>query len=203
MWQGCLGIVLILALAGCAVFTADKIQDTSLPIPSGLASKPGLHIEFNFYRGQPDNASARSIPIAREGLEPMLLKTLESSGLFDHYSLAPEPARSGDYVLKLKLYNHSPMAASVASGMLTGATLFLVPGVARDDFTLTGELLDPALQPIAVHRNDDAIRTWMGVWFIPWMSHSTEEAISDTFTRQVKDLLKTLVAEQSTIRATQ
>lgn len=198
-----LGLVLLLTQSGCAVFPGDQVAPTPAPIASPSFARPGLHVEFNFYRGEPDDGDARSIPVAREGLEPALIQALQASELFSHYSLAPDRAEPGDYVLKLKLYNHSAMTASVASGMLTGATLFIVPGVAKDNFTLTGELFDPSLHPVARHRNDDSIKTWMGIWFLPFMGHTTGEAITDTFTRQVNELLKTLIAEQPTFQTLQ
>jgi hypothetical protein len=182
------------------VFPSDQVASTPVPITALHSVRPGLHVEFNFYRGKPGDADARSIPVAREGLKPTLIEALDASGLFSHYSLAPDRAEPGDYVLKLKLYNHSPMVASVASGMVTGATLFIVPGVAKDNFTLTGELLDPALRPVAQHRNVDSIKTWIGIWFLPFMGHTTGEAINDTFTRQINELLRILVAEQPALQ---
>ncbi|TWI50961.1 hypothetical protein IQ22_03661 [Pseudomonas duriflava] len=191
-----LWMLFLLALTGCAAFPGHQVAVTPLPLATEHTIKPGLHVEFNFYRGTPGETGARSIPIVREGLEPALIKALAASELFSHITLAPEPGQIGDYVLKLKVYNHSSLLGSVASGLITGTTLFIVPGVAKDHYTMTGELLAPSLVPLGQHRNEETVSTWMGIWFLPLMKHTTADAINDAFNRQVNELLKTLIADR-------
>ncbi|MCD4865545.1 hypothetical protein [Pseudomonas sp. PLB05] len=190
-------LLCLLLLAGCAAFPGDELPSQPFRAPaSEQQQRPNVLVEFNFYRGEVEDAKeATSIAVAREGLKPRLRQVLEHSQLFNRITLVPEPGRPDDALLRLKLYNSTSYAAAIASGLITGATFFLVPGTARDDYVLTAEWLAPGgSSPIRV-RNASSVRTWMGVWFLPLAaSHQAGTAIEDTFARQVNEALRQLQA---------
>jgi len=186
----------LVLLAGCAAFPGDELPSTPFRAPvEAQQHRPNVLVEFNFYRGEVQDKDATSIAVAREGLKPTLRQVLERSGLFDRITLVPEPGQPDDALLRLKLYNSTSYAAAIASGMITGATFFLVPGTAKDDYVLTAEWLPPGSQTPQRAKNAASVRTWMGVWFLPLAaSHSAGTAIEETFRRQVNDVLKQLQA---------
>lgn len=183
-------------LAGCAAFPGDELPATPFRAPpEAQQHRPNVLVEFNFYRGEAQAKDATSIAVAREGLKPQLREVLERSGLFERITLVPEPGKPDDALLRLKLYNDTSYAAAIASGLITGATFFLVPGTAKDDYVLTAEWLAPGGQTPARAKNAASVRTWMGIWFLPLAaSHTAGAAIEETFSRQVSAALKQLQA---------
>lgn len=189
-------LLCLLLLAGCAAFPGDELSSQPFRAPANEQQhRPNVLVEFNFYRGEAQDKDATSIAVAREGLKPTLRQVLERSGLFDRITLVPAIGQSDDALLRLKLYNSTSYAAAIASGLITGATFFLVPGTAKDDYVLTAEWLPPTSQTPLRAKNAASVRTWMGVWFLPLAaSHSAGTAIEETFRRQVNDVLKQLQA---------
>lgn len=188
-------LLCLLLLAGCAAFPGDELSSQPFRAPlSEQPQRPKVLVEFNFYRGTVEDAKdATSIAVAREGLKPRLREVLERSNLLDRITLVPEPGRPDDALLRLKLYNSTSYAAAIASGLITGATFFLVPGTAKDDYVLTAEWIAPGSGPSTRVRNASSVRTWMGVWFLPLAaSHQAGTAIEETFARQVNDALRQL-----------
>ena len=190
-------LLCLLLLAGCAAFPGDELSSQPFRAPANEQQhRPNVLVEFNFYRGEAQDKDATSIAVAREGLKPTLRQVLERSGLFDRITLVPAIGQPDDALLRLKLYNSTSYAAAIASGLITGATFFLVPGTAKDDYVLTAEWLPPASQIPLRAKNAASVRTWMGVWFLPLAaSHSAGTAIEETFRRQVNDVLKQLQAD--------
>ncbi|QDD87644.1 hypothetical protein [Pseudomonas oryzihabitans] len=190
-------LLCLLLLAGCAAFPGDELSSQPFRAPaSEQQHRPNVLVEFNFYRGEAQDKDATSIAVAREGLKPTLRQVLERSGLFDRITLVPAIGQPDDALLRLKLYNSTSYAAAIASGLITGATFFLVPGTAKDDYVLTAEWLPPASQTPLRAKNAASVRTWMGIWFLPLAaSHSAGTAIEETFRRQVNDVLKQLQAD--------
>ncbi|MDR6232729.1 hypothetical protein [Pseudomonas oryzihabitans] len=192
-------LLCLLLLAGCAAFPGDELSSQPFRAPaSEQQHRPNVLVEFNFYRGEAQDKDATSIAVAREGLKPTLRQVLERSGLFDRITLVPAIGQPDDALLRLKLYNSTSYAAAIASGLITGATFFLVPGTAKDDYVLTAEWLPPASQTPLRAKNAASVRTWMGIWFLPLAaSHSAGTAIEETFRRQVNDVLKQLQADSA------
>jgi hypothetical protein len=180
-----------LGLGGCASFPAEEVPRTTMPSVTQYQQKPGVYVDFKFYQGLP-GAGASEIGQAREHLRPALERRLDASGLFSRYTLDPAQKREGDYVLRLKMYNHGSSGGAAVSGFISGLTLGIIPGTAKDEYSMTLEVLDPQNQPLQSMRNHDAIRTWMGWIFLPMAGNTPDKAVNDTFGRQVDALLKEL-----------
>lgn len=180
-----------LGLGGCASFPAEDVPRTSMPSFTQYQQKPGVYVDFKFYQGLP-GAGASEIGQAREHMRPALEQRLAASGMFSHYTLDPAQKREDDYVLRLKVYNHGSSGGAAISGFITGLTLGIIPGTAKDEYSMTLEVLDGQNQPLQSVRNHDAIRTWMGWIFLPMAGNTMDKALYDTFNRQVDALLKEL-----------
>jgi hypothetical protein len=184
-------------LAGCASFPGDQVPETQIPSVTQYQQKPGVYVDFTFFGGEPNSPSAVPMPQARDMLKPRLEQLLADSKLFSHYTLDSFQKQPGDYTLRLKVYNHGSVGAAMASGFLTGFSLFVIPGSAKDEYRMSAELLGPDGQQVTQRSNDESVRTWMGIWFLPLAGNTPQEAITDAFSRQFNALLKELVDNQS------
>ncbi|MDF0732393.1 hypothetical protein P0Y43_16910 [Pseudomonas entomophila] len=188
-----LGLALVLTLGGCASFTKDEVAPVTLPSMAAYANKPNIYVDFDFYVGEPGNASANEVPQAREQLKPELQRVLAASGLFGRVTLDEFDKQPGDQSLRLKVYNHPAGGGAMILGFISGFTFGVIPAVGTDQYTMSLESLDEHGQTLAKNSNHDAISTWIGIWFIPLMGNTPKAAVTDTFGRQVNALLKTWV----------
>ncbi|QXI17728.1 hypothetical protein [Pseudomonas hamedanensis] len=188
-----LALGLVLALGGCASFTKDEVAPVTLPSMANYANKPNVYVDFDFYQGEPNSASAVEMPQARDQLKPQLQKVLTDSGLFGRVTLDEFQKQPGDYSLRLKMYNHPPNAGSMVLAFISGFSMMIIPAYGTDQYTMSLETLDGHGQTLTSASNHDAIGTWVGIWFIPLMANTPKDAVNDTFTRQVNALLKQMV----------
>ncbi len=192
-----LGMALALSLAGCASFPGDQIPESKLPSMASYQQKPSVYVDFKFYQGKPGDKGAVETPQAREMLKPQLESLLRDSGLFSRYTLDEFQRQPGDYTLKLKVYNSGSAGAAMVSGFITGFSLFLIPGSAKDEYSMSLQVVDPQGQQLALNQNDESVRTWIGIWFLPMAAHTPKDAITDAFSRQFNALLKQAVEQQT------
>ncbi|WP_421681926.1 hypothetical protein [Stutzerimonas urumqiensis] len=188
-----IGLAALLALTGCASFPGDQVPETTLPSMASYQQRPSVYVDFMFYRGQAGDANAVEIPQARDQLKPQLEAALRDSGLFSRYTLDPFQKQKGDYTLKLAVYNSGNAGAATVSGMISGFTMMVIPATAKDEYTMTLQVLGEDGNAMPIGQNNESVRTWMGLVFIPMMGNTPAEAINDSFRRQLNALLKALV----------
>ena len=191
-----LGMALALTLAGCASFPGDQVPETTLPSMVSYQQRPNVFVDFTFYQGKAGDPAAVEVPQARDSLKPQLEASLRESGLFNQYTLDEFQKRPGDYTLKLNVYNSGSSGAAMVSGMISGFTFMVIPATAKDEYTMTLQVLDDQGQPVLTGQNNDSVRTWMGLIFIPMMAYTPAEAINDSFRRQLNALLKQMVDQR-------
>lgn len=192
-----LGMALVFTLAGCASFPGDQVPETTLPSMASYQQRPSVFVDFTFYQGKAGDTNAVEVPQARDALKPQLEASLRDSGLFSRYTLDEFQKQPGDYTLKLNVYNSGATGAAMVSGMISGFSLMVIPATAKDEYTMTLQVLDAQNQPVLAGQNNESVRTWMGLIFIPMMAFSPAEAINDSFRRQFNALLKQLVDQQA------
>lgn len=192
-----LGLALALGLSGCASFTQDEVAPVNLPSMSSYSNKPNVYVDFDFYQGTLKSSTAVEIPQARDMLKPQLQKVLSDSGLFGRVTLDEFQKQPGDYNLRLKVYNHPPGGGQMVMAFISGLTMTIIPALATDQYSMSLETLDPQGQAVTSGTNHDSVNTWMGIWFVPLMSNTPKEAVTDTFSRQVNALLKQMVDSKS------
>nr|WP_298146347.1 hypothetical protein [uncultured Pseudomonas sp.] len=191
-----LGMALVLTLAGCASFPGDQVPETTLPSMASYQQRPSVFVDFTFYQGKANDSKAVESPQAKELLKPQLEASLRDSGLFSRYTLDEFQKQPGDYTLKLNVYNSGSAGAAMVSGMISGFTFMVIPATAKDEYTMTLQVLDEQGQAVSTGQNNDSIRTWMGLIFIPMMAHTPADALNDSFRRQLNALLKQMVDQQ-------
>lgn len=192
-----LGMALVFTLTGCASFPGDQVPETTLPSMASYQQRPSVFVDFTFYQGKVGDADAVEVPQARDALKPQLEASLRDSGLFSRYTLDEFQKQPGDYTLKLNVYNSGASGAAMLSGFISGFTFMVIPATAKDEYTMTLQVLDAQNQPVLAGQNNESVRTWMGLIFIPMMAFSPAEAINDSFRRQLNALLKQLVDQQA------
>jgi hypothetical protein len=193
-----LGLALMLSLGGCASFTKDEVAPVNLPSMANYANKPNVYVDFDFFQGEPNSAAATEVPQARDMLKPELKRALDESGLFGSVTFDEFEKQPGDSSLRLKVYNHPPGGGQMVMAFISGLTFTIIPTMATDQYTVSLETLDDRGQSATRNSNHDAINTWIGIWFLPLAGNTPKEAITDTFNRQVKALLKNWVDNNRT-----
>jgi hypothetical protein len=191
-----LGMALAFTLAGCASFPGDQVPETTLPTMANYQQRPSVFVDFTFYQGKAGDPKAVEVPLARDSLKPQLEASLRDSGLFSRYTLDEFQKQPGDYTLKLKVYNGGSAGAAMVSGFISGFTFMVIPATAKDEYSMTLQVLDDRGQPVLAEQNHDSVRTWMGLIFIPMMGYTPAEAVNDSFRRQFNALLKQMVDRQ-------
>lgn len=191
-----IGCALALVLTGCASFPGDQVPETTLPSMVRYEQRPSVFVDFTFYQGKAGDSKAVEMPQARDMLKPQLEAALRDSGLFSRYTLDQFQKQPGDYTLKLDVYNSGSNAAAMISGLISGFTFMVIPGTVKDEYTMTLQVLDPDNKPVSTGQNNDSIRTWMGLVFIPMMAYTPADAVNDSFRRQLNALLKQMIERQ-------
>lgn len=75
-------------------------------------------------------------------LKRLIEKTANDLSLFKEYSFETFQAQNMDFVLKIEMLNHGSAGKAAGAGLITGLTLFVIPSVAKDNYTLTGKVYD-------------------------------------------------------------
>ena len=191
-----LGMALVLTLAGCASFPGDQVAETTLPSIAEYKERPGVFVDFTFYQGEAGSAKAVEMPQARDLLKPQLEASLRESGMFSRYTLDEFQKQPGDYTIKLDVYNGGSSAAAAVSGFISGFTLLIIPATGKDEYTMTLQVLDSEGKALQTGQNNESVRTWIGLVFIPMMAYTPADAVKDSFRRQLNALLKQLLDKQ-------
>jgi hypothetical protein len=155
------------------------------------AQRPNVHMDVNFYAGEPGN-KPNLIPVNQPGLAGMMdvvKQTVASSGLFQQVSY-DGPANPGDLHLTLRVYDHCDTGVAIVSSLVTGLSLGLVPSVATDSYTLQLEVSDSRGQTLSSVGNEDSTRTYVGLAFLTVSGHKPEQSQHEVLANQVRAALK-------------
>lgn len=182
--------LLITNLIACASFEKNLIADVeNMPNVSAFKNKPAVYIDFKFFHGKPLANPVETIQ-ATNFFKPTIENAVSSSELFSSYTFDPFSQENADYTIKIYGYNYGNTGAAAASGFITGFTFGVIPGGATDNYTFSFEVFDGNGNNITQSQNSDAIKTWVGIWFIPLMGYTPAEASTNTIENQVRAGLK-------------
>lgn len=185
---------------GCASFPQNEIAPvTDMPVISADKNKPSVYIDFKFFHGYPDDEKAVELPKARETFLPDLEKSLNDMNLFE--SVTFDEFKKGDvnYTIRLYCYNNGNVGGAAVMGFITGLTLGLIPSAATDNYDLKVEVLDRNNNIIKSYQNKDSVRTWIGLWFIPMMGNTPQEAVFATIDNQIHDAMKEILKNSKAV----
>lgn len=187
--------VSIAVLAGCASFAKNQVPEvTAMPSVQQYQHKPSVFIDFRFFQGNPANTTNPvEMAAAKTQLQPTIERTLQESQLFSRYTFDEFEKEKTDYAIKVYAYNHGEHGAAAVMGFITGFTLGVIPSAVTDQYTLVVEASGKDGGKLKDISNNDAVTTWLGLWFIPLMGNSPIEAVSGTLENQLRSALKELV----------
>ncbi|AWB68174.1 hypothetical protein C2869_17910 [Saccharobesus litoralis] len=188
-----LPIFLCVAMTACASFPSEKLAKVeSMPDTTQYKSKPKVAIDLKLFRGKPDQEGAIEMSQVQPQLQKLTSKILDDSQLFESYTYDSFEAANADYVIKLHFYNHGSQGAAAITGFLSGFTMGIIPGFAKDEYTLKAEVL-AGQNSLMANQTDDAMNTYIGIWFIPVMGNSPQKAFDEVTGNMIKDALKKMV----------
>ena len=116
--------------------------------------------------------------------------------MFGNYTLDPFKGREMDYTVKLELLNHGSSGAAAVSGIITGLSLFIIPGAATDNYRLTATVTDRSGRKLATYELNDAVTTWIGIWFIPLMGKSPATVVPAVWENMVKTVFQNIANDK-------
>jgi hypothetical protein len=188
-WLGTpLLLTLSWALAGCASYPSNELEDARIPDMSGQSYRPIAYIDARFFQSEPDDPKPKEVPAGQSMVQAAVSAALKSGSPFYRYTFDPLAHDRVDAVVRLYFFNHSNFMTSV-SGLLSGMTLGILPCAASDEFTLLASVEGAG----PVQRSDDSITTWMGIWFVIVPGYSPQEAGIVAMEHLTRDGLRKLI----------
>jgi hypothetical protein len=192
--------LLMTLLAGCASFPQDQLAAATLPDVSAYANKPSVYVDVKLFRGEPGAANAVDMTAAvAKDINPAIDAVLKDSQLFSSYTFDKFAQDKTDATIQLYFYNHGDAGGAAALGFISGFTFGVIPAAATDKYALQARVIGRDGAEAASYRNDDAIRTWIGIWFIPAAGNTPQKAVAEVFSNMTRDALKSMVEKKQLI----
>lgn len=187
-------------LAGCASFPQDQLAAATLPDVSAFQNKPRVFVDVKLFRGEPGTADAvdMTAAVAKE-ITPTIESVLADSKMFASYTLDKFQQEQTDATIQLHFYNYGNGGGAAISGFISGFTFGVIPGAATDHYALQAKVIGRDGVESASYRNDEAIRTWIGIWFIPAAGNTPQKAVAEVFGNMTRDALRSMVENKQLI----
>lgn len=186
-------VLAFVLLTGCAVFPQHKVAPVQLPVASTAAQKPTAYANLQFFRGRP-GANAKELSPTLPGMNKtfdMIRSNVSNSGLFSSVSFDSSTRSSADLSLDVRVYNHGEISAGAMVGaIITGLSFYVIPSTAVDEYTVKVDVYDKAGQPLAKVSNEDSMRMWQGLIFLPMAGNTIRKGAEATVGNQVRAALK-------------
>lgn len=162
-------------------------------------NKPSVYIDLHFYWGELIASNMSERASEKDLLVNRFDAILKQADLFEYYTFNQHNRKPNDYTIKVNVYNHGSYIG-VLPAIITSAIFYIIPSYVTDNYVLTWQVVSPNNQQIIMEKqNEDYIRTWQGIWFLPLSSNTPHNAIANTFDRQVKSMLKQIIDKQVAI----
>jgi hypothetical protein len=157
---------------------------------------PAIDYELSF--SVMGRLNATGLPRFQERVQSVFAE----SGAFTRY----QPGIGGSsHHLKLSLDNHGNLGLAAASGFISGLTLLIIPGYARDEYTLVAEVSHGS-EVLNRYEYHDSMATWTQILLIfamPFKFPSTvaDQVIDNMIWNLLADLEKDEILKQPEIEA--
>lgn len=167
-------LVMAAALGGCVSYSQHELAplDAWPPKAQSVASKPSAMVRVTtLYQANDNPAGAAGGPLAAKA-ETIVAQAMREGGRFTQVTNAQVPA---DVYAESTLTNHEQF--SMAGAIITGATFFVIPGTARNTFTLDTVFKDKNGKELAHITKHESVRTWMHlvlIFGIPFQQDANE-----------------------------
>jgi hypothetical protein len=149
-------LVLSISLAGCAAFPEDELPKHGPASINVTAERPSIDYDLSFSTMGTENAAGLSL------FEKRVVAVFNSS----HAFASARPGIGGEpYHLKLSLDNSGNLGLAAVSGFICGLSLLVIPGYAKDEYTLVAEVQSgPTL--VKRYQYHDSMVTWTQILLI-------------------------------------
>lgn len=156
IWKMLLVILGCLALFGCASFPGNELPKYTYEQLAVPAEKVAIDYDARFLTMGHENAAA--VRIFQEEID----KVFRNSQLFASHAPGVGTA---PYHLSLTLENKGDTGGAAITGFLSGLTLTILPGFAKDEYVLTADIKqgDTLLKQ---YRYQDHMNTWIQLFMI-------------------------------------
>ena len=163
-----------LLLTGCISYSSNQLaQVQTWPPAASGTDKPTAYIRVE---GQyQHNDQPRSGGFNQAGLEKLILKQYQDSGLFSRVGTTEQEA---DLYINVSVNNHEN--SSTAAAFITGLTLFIIPSTASNTLSMQTEFMDGSGKLLGSVEKHETITTWMQlllVFALPF-SESTDKVLT-------------------------
>ena len=180
-----MGLILCLSLVSCASFPSKDFQKYTYEQIMPGSQKVSIDYDAKFYSLGRENA------IGLTTFQSEINKVFQKSNIFSSFSTG---MGSGKYHLSLVLRNEGNMGLAAESGFISGLTLLVIPGYAKDEYILTVDVKkgDKILKQ---YQYEHYMETWIQLFMIfMTASHSpnkvVREVIDDMLIRFLHDLVR-------------
>jgi hypothetical protein len=180
------GFLLAAFSSGCSISIPQNKLPTPVELPDRFAmtARPSAFLDVKFLADlSGGERPAFEHPPATAKFRELVDKVTRESGLFVRYTFEAEEQ---DYGIKMHMLNYGSAGAAVAAGFLSGATLGIIPGEVTDNYRLTVKVTDRNGQELKTYEFEDAVDTWIGIWFPPGVGSQTEEVVPALFENMLK-----------------
>lgn len=148
------------SLQGCMTYSHNSLQKVDQwPLASPEQDKPSVYLKVHGEYQVNDNPRVSNADVAK--LEQVISKTLSESGRFSRVTTEQEES---DLYLTVTLRNHE--TGNMGLAMLTGATLFLIPGAFDNTLTMDMVVRDENGNKRGVAQRQESLTTWMHLLLI-------------------------------------
>lgn len=173
-------------LVGCASFQGGELPERSLADLSTPTSKSTASVRFGWQINGKDNQTVGEL------ISPEFTSVLDESNLFSRVS---EGGQSADYHFEVSVNNTGNRFLATLSGLITGLTLFAIPGYARDNYNMHVSVSKEGVQIKELDYEDHitTILQWVMIVFAP--GHSIGDAPKKLIKNMTWNLLYDLQQE--------
>jgi hypothetical protein len=179
-------VLLAALLSGCSISIPQNKLPTlgKLPDRSAVTDRPSAFLDVRFLGDLSGGEKpAFEHPPGTAKFRELVDKVTKESGLFSRYTFEPGDA---DYRIKMDMLDYGSAGAAVAAGVVSGATLGVIPGAVTDNYRLTVKVADRNGSALKTYEFEDAIQSWIGIWFVPGVAGRTEEVFPAVFENMLR-----------------
>ncbi len=161
-------VILAFSISGCASFPGKELVQIDSKI---LDAAPKMEsVDYSITWQFQGKESAIGVKV----LEEVIKEVLEESPVFE----SQQPGKGNTPIhFDIVMNNHGSIGASFISGFISGFTFLIIPGYAKDNYTLAVDVIKNDTL-IKSYQYDDHMSTWIGWIFVPAMPGRTPKETS-------------------------
>ncbi len=189
------GLIVLAALAslniGCASFAGHELPQVAPSQYPKIQTSPSVYLDVMFITdiNQPVENIEGTVK-----LKNLVGQLAAESGLFSHYTTDETRAHEMDYRIQLDVVNFGNQTAAMLAGIISGATLGIIPTWVKDLYRLEGIVFDDTGSELRLYTYKDHVTTWFHLIFIP-MTKSTKEIPWKVITNMIRNFYLDLARE--------